>query len=70
MAHRVAVMYAGEIGRACAAAAFFARPAHPYSQKLLQAVPDVAGRNRTLAVIPGLYPCCQRVCRMPLCQPL
>ena len=56
MAHRVAVMYAGEIVELAPAAAFFARPAHPYSQKLLQAVPDVAGRNRTLAVIPGTVP--------------
>jgi peptide/nickel transport system ATP-binding protein len=56
MAHRVAVMYAGEIIELAPAAAFFARPAHPYSQKLLQAVPDVAGRNRTLAVIPGTVP--------------
>ena len=56
MAHRVAVMYAGEIVELAAASAFFARPAHPYSQKLLQAVPDVAGRNRTLAVIPGTVP--------------
>jgi peptide/nickel transport system ATP-binding protein len=56
MAHRVAVMYAGEIVELAPASAFFARPAHPYSQKLLQAVPDVAGRNRTLAVIPGTVP--------------
>ncbi len=56
MAHRVAVMYAGEIVELAPAAAFFARPAHPYSQKLLQAVPDVAGRNRSLAVIPGTVP--------------
>jgi peptide/nickel transport system ATP-binding protein len=56
MAHRVAVMYAGEIVELAAAAAFFARPAHPYSQKLLRAVPDVAGRNRALAVIPGTVP--------------
>jgi len=56
MAHRVAVMYAGEIVELAPAAAFFARPAHPYSQKLLRAVPDVAGRNRALAVIPGTVP--------------
>jgi peptide/nickel transport system ATP-binding protein len=56
MAHRVAVMYAGEIVELAPAAAFFAGPAHPYSQKLLKAVPDVAGRDRTLAVIPGTVP--------------
>ena len=56
MAHRVAVMYAGEIVELAPAAAFFAHPAHPYSQKLFRAVPDIAGRNRTLAVIPGTVP--------------
>jgi len=56
MAHRVAVMYAGEIVELAPAAAFFARPAHPYSQKLFKAVPDLAGRNRNLAVIPGTVP--------------
>jgi peptide/nickel transport system ATP-binding protein len=49
-------MYAGEIVELAPAAAFFARPAHPYSQKLFKAVPDVAGRNRNLAVIPGTVP--------------
>ncbi len=56
MAHRVAVMYAGEIVELAPAAAFFARPAHPYSQKLFKAVPGVAGHNRNLAVIPGTVP--------------
>jgi peptide/nickel transport system ATP-binding protein len=56
MAHRVAVMYAGEIVELAPAPAFFARPAHPYSQKLFKAVPGVAGRNRNLAVIPGTVP--------------
>jgi peptide/nickel transport system ATP-binding protein len=56
MAHRVTVMYAGEIVELAPAGAFFSRPAHPYSQKLFQAVPDVARRNRSLAVIPGTVP--------------
>ena len=56
MAHRVAVMYAGEIVELAPAATFFAAPAHPYSKKLFEAVPDVARRNRGLAVIPGTVP--------------
>jgi len=56
MAHRVAVMYAGEIVELAPAAAFFDGPAHPYSKKLFQAVPGAAGRNRNLAVIPGTVP--------------
>ncbi len=56
MAHRVAVMYAGEIVELAPAKAFFSRPAHPYSKKLFEAVPDAAGRRRGLAVIPGTVP--------------
>jgi peptide/nickel transport system ATP-binding protein len=56
MAHRVAVMYAGQIVELAPRDAFFARPAHPYSQKLFEAVPDATGRNRRLAVIPGMVP--------------
>jgi peptide/nickel transport system ATP-binding protein len=56
MAQRVGVMYAGEIVELAPRAAFFARPMHPYSRKLLEAVPGAAGRQRTLAVIPGMVP--------------
>jgi peptide/nickel transport system ATP-binding protein len=56
MAHKVAVMYAGEIVELAPREAFFARPAHPYSRKLFEAVPEAAGRNRRLAVIPGTVP--------------
>jgi peptide/nickel transport system ATP-binding protein len=56
MAHRVAVMYAGEIVEVAPRAEFFARPAHPYSQKLFEALPGAAGRNRQLAVIQGTVP--------------
>ncbi|HXX11654.1 MAG TPA: ABC transporter ATP-binding protein [Burkholderiales bacterium] len=56
MAHRVAVMYAGEIVELAPAATFFARPAHPYSKKLFESVPDAAHRHGALAVIPGTVP--------------
>jgi peptide/nickel transport system ATP-binding protein len=56
MAHRVAVMYAGEIVEVASREAFFARPAHPYSKKLFEAVPEAAGRHRRLAVIRGTVP--------------
>jgi peptide/nickel transport system ATP-binding protein len=56
MAHRVAVMYAGEIVETAPRAAFFARPAHPYSKKLFESVPGAGGRNRELAIIPGTVP--------------
>src|SRR3954467_6498548 len=56
MAHRVAVMYAGEIVETAPRESFFARPAHPYSKKLFEALPGAAGRGRELAVIQGTVP--------------
>jgi peptide/nickel transport system ATP-binding protein len=56
MAHRVAVMYAGEIVETAPGERFFSEPAHPYSQKLFDAVPSADGRHRPLAVIPGVVP--------------
>jgi len=56
MAHRVAVMYAGEIVETAAREAFFARPAHPYSRKLFDSLPAAHKRGEPLAVIPGAVP--------------
>ncbi|HXV07198.1 MAG TPA: ABC transporter ATP-binding protein [Burkholderiales bacterium] len=56
MAHRVAVMYAGEIVECAPRERFFRAPAHPYSRKLFEALPGAAGRHRPLAVIPGSVP--------------
>jgi peptide/nickel transport system ATP-binding protein len=56
MAHRVAVMYAGEIVETAPREAFFRTPAHPYSRKLFEAVPRADGRHRPLAMIPGTVP--------------
>jgi peptide/nickel transport system ATP-binding protein len=56
MAHRVAVMYAGEIVETASRAAFFARPAHPYSRKLFESLPAGAKRGALLAAIPGSVP--------------
>jgi len=55
-AHRIGVMYAGEIVELAPRAGFFAQPMHPYSRKLLEAVPGAGGRRRPLAVIPGMVP--------------
>jgi peptide/nickel transport system ATP-binding protein len=56
MAQNVAVMYAGEIIETAPVQTFFNGPAHPYSRKLFESLPERAGRNRTLAAIPGAVP--------------
>jgi peptide/nickel transport system ATP-binding protein len=56
MAHRVALMYAGQIVETADAAAFFAAPLHPYAQALLRALPDAAHRGQPLAAIAGSVP--------------
>ena len=56
MAHRVALMYAGQIIELAAAADFFAAPQHPYAQALLQALPDGQRRGQPLAAIAGTVP--------------
>lgn len=56
MADRVAVMYAGQIVEQGPHEAFFNAPAHPYTQMLFRAQPDVEQRGQVLAAIPGQVP--------------
>jgi len=56
MAHKVAVMYAGQIIEVAARGRFFGAPLHPYSRKLFQALPGSASRGGDLAVIQGQVP--------------
>ena len=58
VAHRVSVMYAGEVVESAAAADLFASPRHPYTQGLLGCVP-IPGRikrGESLGSIPGTVP--------------
>ncbi|MBI3221698.1 MAG: ABC transporter ATP-binding protein [Nitrosomonadales bacterium] len=56
MAHRVGVMYAGQIVEQSSRAQLFSQPLHPYTQKLLAALPDAARRGQSLSAIPGSVP--------------
>ena len=58
IAHRVSVMYAGQVIESAPAPDLFARPSHPYTQGLLASVP-VPGKTRRgdpLGSIPGTVP--------------
>jgi len=55
-AHRVAVMYAGQIVEVADRDRFFAAPQHPYSRKLFAALPGTGRRDAELSVIKGQVP--------------
>jgi peptide/nickel transport system ATP-binding protein len=56
MAHRVGVMYAGELVETGDREDFFGAPLHPYSRKLFAALPTPAQRGRALETITGQVP--------------
>jgi len=56
MAHKVAVMYAGQIIETASREQFFSAPLHPYSRKLFEALPGSERRGGELAVIRGQVP--------------
>ena len=56
MAHRVALMYAGQVIEVAKADDFFANPKHPYARALLRALPDARRRGQPLQAIPGTVP--------------
>ncbi|MBL8397635.1 MAG: ABC transporter ATP-binding protein [Candidatus Accumulibacter sp.] len=56
MAHRVAVMYAGEIVEEASRDMLFTAARHPYTRQLFAALPDLSRRRGPLATIPGQVP--------------
>ena len=56
IAHRVLVMYAGQLVEAGAVAEVLRAPRHPYTKALLRAVPRLRGRVAKLEGIPGTVP--------------
>ncbi|MDR2678339.1 MAG: ABC transporter ATP-binding protein [Zoogloeaceae bacterium] len=55
MAHRVGVMYAGQLVEVASRERFFSAPRHPYSQALFAALPEAA-RGQRLFALPGQVP--------------
>ena len=56
MAHRIGVMYAGELVEVASREEFFHRPQHPYTRALFAALPEVSRRGLKLTTIPGQVP--------------
>ena len=56
MADRIAVMYLGRIVESGETEALFANPQHPYTQLLLQTIPDVVSPNRDRQMMGGEPP--------------
>jgi peptide/nickel transport system ATP-binding protein len=54
--NRVMVMYAGKVVEEAEVNELFQRPRHPYTIGLLEAIPRVGERKRTLGSIPGTVP--------------
>jgi peptide/nickel transport system ATP-binding protein len=55
IANRVAVMYGGRIVELGPERALFREPAHPYTRRLIEAIPELSGRH-ALEGIPGTPP--------------
>ena len=53
---RVSVMYAGRMVETAPVEALFARPRHPYTVGLLQAIPSMHEERDSLMTIPGVVP--------------
>lgn len=56
MAHRVAVMYAGEIVEEADVSDIFKAPKHPYTRGLVGSIPVLGARKDVLDTIPGVVP--------------
>jgi oligopeptide/dipeptide ABC transporter ATP-binding protein len=56
MAHRVAVMYAGEIVEEANVETIFSQPLHPYTQGLIGSIPVLGVKKDELDTIPGIVP--------------
>ncbi len=55
-AHKIIVMYAGQVVETGDAKDIFRAPRHPYTQALLRALPEFARDKARLASLPGVVP--------------
>jgi len=55
-AQRIVVMYAGQVVETGPVPAIFAQPQHPYTQALLEALPERSVGQQRLLTIPGVVP--------------
>ncbi|MCL2591070.1 MAG: ABC transporter ATP-binding protein [Betaproteobacteria bacterium] len=60
MAHRIGLLYAGELIETGLRKDFFAAPLHPYAQRLFAALPDSVARGKMLDALPGGVPSLDR----------
>jgi peptide/nickel transport system ATP-binding protein len=56
VADRVVVMYAGSVCEIAPTGEIFSRPAHPYTQGLLDSIPKIGTKTDRLRIIPGNVP--------------
>ena len=56
LCHRIAVLYAGRVVEEGPVREIYHRPAHPYTQALLAAIPRLGSGRKRLAAIPGQPP--------------
>jgi oligopeptide/dipeptide ABC transporter ATP-binding protein len=56
MADRIAVMHLGKLVETAPTEQLFERPAHPYTQALLSAIPRFGRRDGTRTILPGDAP--------------
>jgi peptide/nickel transport system ATP-binding protein len=60
-AHRVAVVYAGEVVEQAGVDDLFARPGHPYTRGLIASIPDMTAQTERLFSIDGTPPALGRL---------
>jgi oligopeptide/dipeptide ABC transporter ATP-binding protein len=56
VADRVAVMYAGRLAELAPSISIFENPKHPYTQALLESIPNILTSDKILKTIPGSPP--------------